>query len=153
MTRKKRNTVKTIFSFILLILLCIISLLLIWEADQVQAEVSQKYGPADKKLTFFQKGNFIVDLYLNGEKLLLPNQNLINEEVFEISYGETVGQVTFRLEQEKIISDGELFRKYLIYRGYDRKIQAGVFWIEPNMNAVQLAEKLINSTPEKVQFN
>lgn len=153
MTRKKRNTVKTIFSFILLILLCIISLLLIWGADQVLAEVRQKYGPADKNLTFFQKGNFIVDLYLNGEKLLLPNQNLINEEVFEISYGETVGQVTFRLEQEKIIFDGELFRKYLVYRGYDRKIQAGVFWIEPNMNAVQLAEKLINSTPEKVQFN
>ncbi len=153
MARKKRNTVRTIFSFIFLILLCIISLLLIWGADQVLADVRQKYGPADESLTFFQKGNFILDLYLNGEKLLLPNQNLANEEVFEISYGETVGQVTYRLEQEKIISDGELFRKYLVYRGYDRKIQAGVFWIEPNMNAVQLAEKLINSTPEKVQFN
>ena len=153
MTRKKRNTARTIISFVFFILLCIVSFLIIWGADQVLAEVRQKYGPADKNLTFFQKGNFIVDLYLNGEKLLLPNHNLINEEVFEISYGETVGQVTYRLEREGIISDGELFRKYLIYRGYDRKIQAGIFWIEPNMNAVQLAEKLINSTPEKVQFN
>ena len=153
MTKKRRNTARTIFLFLFLVLLCITSLLGIWGVDQVLGEVRQKYGPADKNLSFFQKGNFIVDLYLNGEKLLLPNQSLTNEEVFEISYGETVGQVTYRLEKEDIISDGELFRKYLIYRGYDRKIQAGVFWIEPNMNAVQLAEKLINSTPEKVQFN
>ena len=153
MTKKRRNTARTIFLFLFLVLLCITSLLGIWGVDQVLGEVRQKYGPADKNLSFFQKGNFIVDLYLNGEKLLLPNQSLTKEEVFEISYGETVGQVTYRLEKEDIISDGELFRKYLIYRGYDRKIQAGVFWIDPNMNAVQLAEKLINSTPEKVQFN
>lgn len=153
MAKKKRNTLRTVFYFLSLILLCIISLVLLWRADQVLAEVRQKYGPADEKLNLLQKSNYIIELYVNGERLLSPNLNMNNEEVFEISFGETVGQVTYRLEQEKIISDGDLFKKYLIYRGYDRKIQAGVFWIEPNMNAVQVAEKLINSTPEKIQFN
>jgi UPF0755 protein len=153
MPKRKRNTLKSVFLIIFLFSICILSLALLWGADQVLSEVRQKYGPADNDLNFIQKSNYVIRLYLEGDTLLLPGKMIVEEEVFEISFGETVGQISYRLQQENIIEDSDLFRLYLIYRGYDRKIQTGVFWLEPNMNAIEVAEKLLNNTPDKIQFN
>ncbi len=153
MPKKKRSTIKSVFIIVFLFFLCILTLVILWGADQVVSDVRQQYGPADLNLSFVQKSNYIIRLYLDGEQLRSPSNLLTDEAVFEISFGETVGQIAYRLEQEKIIRNNELFRMYLIYRGYDRKIQTGVFWIEPHMTAIEVAEKLLNSTPDKIQFN
>ncbi len=45
-----------------------------------------------------------------------------------------------------------MFIDYLIYAGLDTKIQAGKHTVNPQMNALEIAQELIDSTPEDVIF-
>jgi UPF0755 protein len=91
-------------------------------------------------------------LYFSGEDLLISQSGLEDEYYFEITPGETVGQISYRLSMLNLINNSEIFNDYLIFKGYDRKIQSGYFLITPGMNGVEIAEKLINPVPDKVRF-
>jgi len=84
---------------------------------------------------------------------LLVDQNKQSEDFyFEILPGETVGQIAYRLKMNGLIQDSETFNIFLIYKGYDRKVQSGFFLIKPEMNGIEIAEKITNPIPDKVRF-
>jgi UPF0755 protein len=47
--------------------------------------------------------------------------------VFQIKKDETVGQLADRLEKENVVRSAWFFKKYLVWKGFDKKIQAGEF--------------------------
>lgn len=88
-----------------------------------------------------------------GDQLLIVQNDLSENYYFEIVPGESIGQISFRLESNNLILDEEIFRDFLIYKGYDRKVQSGYFRISPDMNGVEIAEKITSLIPDKVRFN
>lgn len=152
MVKKNRSNFRPILLFLFFTFLCGSLIGLIWIYQSVTSEIVSKYGEPSTELNQINRLKYSYDLYRNGNDLL--KGSFISEEgyVFEILQGESIGQIAFRLMDDRIIENADIFRVYLIYRGFDRFVQAGVFQIEPGMNAIEIAEKIINPTPELVPF-
>ena len=61
---------------------------------------------------------------------------------FVIQPGETAGQVADRLEQVGLVSNGEVFRRYLQVEGLDVGLEAGTFTLRQTMSMAQIAVAL-----------
>ena len=61
---------------------------------------------------------------------------------FVVEPGETVVQVADRLKQAGLVSDAELFRRYVQYHGLDAGIEAGEFTLRQTMTIPQIAQAL-----------
>src|SRR3989338_10685010 len=54
----------------------------------------------------------------------------IDKLIFVVEPNESVAALAIRLEQEQVIKSAWLFRKYLVWKGIDKEIQAGQFTVE-----------------------
>lgn len=133
---------------------CLIGLLIgtLWLVRVVSNDVRLFFGEPDPSLGLYKTITLSSKLYFSGEDLLISQSELEDEYYFEITPGETVGQISYRLSMLNLIKNSEIFNDYLIFKGYDRKIQSGYFLITPGMNGVEIAEKLTNPVPDKVRF-
>jgi UPF0755 protein len=61
---------------------------------------------------------------------------------FVIEPGETAAEIAARLEEKGLISDGELFRRYVQYHGLDAGIEAGEFTLRQTMTIPEIARML-----------
>lgn len=61
---------------------------------------------------------------------------------FVIEPGETAAQIADRLEEKKLVSDAELFRRYVQYHGLDAGIEAGEFTLRQTMTIPEIARSL-----------
>jgi UPF0755 protein len=61
---------------------------------------------------------------------------------FVVTPGETAGQIADRLERQSLISDAELFRRYVQHHGLDAGIEAGEFTLRQTMTIPQVARAL-----------
>ena len=136
MVKKNKSKFRPFFLILFFAFLCGSLFGLIWIYQSVTSEIVSKYGEPSPELNQINQLKYSYDLYRNGNDLL--KGSFISEEgyVFEILQGESIGQIAFRLMDDRIIENAEIFRVYLIYRGYDRFVQAGVlsnqFWNECN---------------------
>jgi UPF0755 protein len=70
---------------------------------------------------------------------------------FIVEPGETAVEIATRLKQEGLISDAELFRRYLQYHGLDAGIEAGEFTLSQTMTIPEIAQALQQGQrPEQV---
>jgi UPF0755 protein len=70
---------------------------------------------------------------------------------FIVEPGETAVEIATRLKQEGLISDAELFRRYLQYHGLDADIEAGEFTLSQTMTIPEIAQALQRGQqPEQV---
>ncbi len=83
-----------------------------------------------------------VYLRANEEKLAQPAGTDRTPVLFTIEPGESVASVARRLEAAGLITDAELFRRYLRYHRLDVRMQAGQFRLAPNMNMMEIARRL-----------
>ena len=123
-----------------------------WLYVVVTKDVKLIYGEPEPSLGFYKNFVYTTRLYFSEESLLVDQNNQSEEYYFEILAGETVGQISYRLKMNELIQDSETFNDFLIYRGYDRKVQSGYFLIKPEMNGIEIAEKITNPIPDKVRF-
>lgn len=65
---------------------------------------------------------------------------------FTVEPGESVASIAARLEQEGLIRNAELFRRYVRFAGLDRGIQAGQFRLSPTMTMMEIALRLQRGT-------
>ena len=71
--------------------------------------------------------------------------------IFIVEPGETAAEIAARLEQERLISDAELFRRYVQYHGLDAGIEAGEFPLRQTMTIPEVAQALQRGQrPEQV---
>ncbi len=61
---------------------------------------------------------------------------------FTISPGETVAQIAMRLQEEGLVVDAELFRRYVQYHEMDTTIEAGEFTLCQTMTIPEIAQAL-----------
>jgi UPF0755 protein len=70
---------------------------------------------------------------------------------FVVQPGETAGNIADRLAREGLISDAELFRRYVQHKGLDAGIEAGEFTLRQTMTIPEIAQALQEARrPEQI---
>lgn len=70
---------------------------------------------------------------------------------FVVEPGETAADVAQRLKEAGLISDAELFRRYLQYEGLDAGLEAGTFTLRQTMTIPEIAQALQSGQrPERI---
>ncbi|PKO07686.1 MAG: endolytic transglycosylase MltG [Chloroflexi bacterium HGW-Chloroflexi-3] len=152
MSKQKKNRLQS--CLLILFIISIVGLLggVVWLYTVVSQDVKFVYGEPDPSLSFYKNFVYTTRLYFSEENLLVDQNNQNEDYYFEILPGETVGQIAYRLKMNGLIENSETFNTFLIYKGYDRKVQSGYFLVKPEMNGIEIAEKIINPIPDKVRF-
>lgn len=78
----------------------------------------------------------------HAEELQQPAGTDDTPVLFVIQPGETAADVARRLEEAGLVSDAELFRRYLQYEGLDAGIEAGTFTLRQTMTIPEIARAL-----------
>jgi UPF0755 protein len=88
--------------------------------------------------------DLLIGVYLeaNAAELEQPAGSDDAPVTFVVESGETAAEIAARLKQEGLISDTELFRRYVQYHGLDAGIEAGEFTLRQTMTIPGIAEAL-----------
>jgi UPF0755 protein len=116
------------------------------------ARAEEKFGPPSQALGFAQRVIYSYRLLANEANLSTPLDAQGQPHIFTIGMGESVNSIATRLEEERLITNSDTFRTYLVYAGMDIAIQAGKFQLSPAMTPVEIAHKLQNPVPDEVEF-
>lgn len=94
----------------------------------------------------------IVGLYLRTQQdqIDTPLDATAGTRIFTIEPGETALTVATRLEEEGLIGDAGLFRRYMRQNGIDQKLAAGDFEVSASMSMAEIAETLQRARYEEV---
>ncbi len=118
----------------------------------IQNRAYQLFGAPSSHLSTQQRLYLSLQLLLHEQSLTNPNDPLGIPGRFEIQVGESTPSVIERLSTTGLISNANAFRAYLVYRGLDTTLQAGVYELSPQQTPVEIALKLQDATPEIVNF-
>ncbi|MAT41038.1 MAG: hypothetical protein CL609_01765 [Anaerolineaceae bacterium] len=152
MAKNKRSAGVSILIIIFLFSLCSLLLGSIWAYDQVSTVVFNRFGDPTSELSFPQKIKLSLELYIKGDSLFYEPKISTDEVFFQVENGQSIYDISEQLRAAGYIQSVDSFINYLIYRGYDRRIQSGKFVITDGMNGIDIARKLINPIPEKIYF-
>ncbi len=97
--------------------------------------------------------DLLIGAYLeaNAAELEQPAGNDDTPVVFVVEPGETAVEIAERLREEGLISDAELFRRYVQYHGLDAGIEVGEFTLRQTMTIPEIAQALQRGQrPEQV---
>lgn len=90
-------------------------------------------------------------IQLHADELQRPAGTDDTPVTFVVQPGETAAQVAQRLQEMGLITDAELFRRYLQYKGMDAGIEAGTYTLRRTMTIPEIAEALqTGHRPERV---
>jgi UPF0755 protein len=95
----------------------------------------------------------LIGLYLDTKAadLTQPAGSDDTPVLFTVASGETVKEIATRLEGDGLISDAQLFRRYVQYHGLDAGIEAGEFTLRRTMTVPEIARALQEGQrPEQV---
>lgn len=124
----------------LFLLLIVVALLLVWLG--VPALAARFYGAPADYLVGLQRFNFSAQLLMHREDLMSPANEQMRDVIFTITPGESVANVSRRLQQSGLINSAAGFRAYLVYKGLDSQIKAGDFLLSGGSNSLQIAESI-----------
>ena len=112
-----------------------------------QTESSQ---PMD--VSFESVDAFALSLYLSShqQELNLPASDDPTPVIFVVELGETAAGVAARLEEEGLVVDGEVFRRFMTYHGLDVSLEAGTYSLRANMTMHEIAEALQHASADTV---
>jgi UPF0755 protein len=111
--------------------------------DAWQSRPQMAEGPT-LDLSFESPQAFYTSLYLS------TNQDKLNQAAsddptpvnFVVELGETATMVAGRLEEEGLVIDGEVFRRFMTYHGLDVSLEAGRYTLRADMTMHEIAEEL-----------
>ncbi len=90
-------------------------------------------------------------IQMHADDLARPAGNDDTPVTFIIEPGETAVDIARRLKEAGLISDAELFRRYLQYKGLDAGLEAGTFTLRQTMTIPEIAQALQSGRrPERV---
>jgi UPF0755 protein len=91
--------------------------------------------------------DWAVSLYLQSraDEINEPISQDATAVTFIIESGETAISVGERLQEQGLITDGTLFRRFLQYNGLDASLEAGEYQLRRNMTMREIAESLQHS--------
>ncbi len=120
------------------------------EAPRVKLLVPASEEPLDLRPETLQTRVLGLYLRLQGSALEKPAGASDVKRVFTVLPGETALSVSDRLEQLGLVSDSDLFRNYMRYRGLDQRLAAGSFELAPSMPIPEIARTLLRARVTEV---
>lgn len=124
-----------------------------WNIYNLPRRAAEVFGNASPALGQLDVYRYAAKLFLNKDRLLVAANPQGGKVPFEVQLGESIISLSYRLEQAGLINDRDAFRDYLIYSGLDYKVQAGRYELDPSMNSLEIAQRLLDPTPGEVEFN
>jgi UPF0755 protein len=118
----------------------------------IQNRAYQLFGKPSDGLTAQQRLYLSLQLLIHEQTLTYPGDPLGEPTTFEIQLGESTLSVIERLELLGLVSNADALRAYLVYRGLDTTLQAGIYELSPQLTPVEIALKLQDATPTVVNF-
>jgi UPF0755 protein len=112
-------------------------------ASSLEARAETGGGP-ELDLSFDSPNSFLLSLYLSTHQAEL-NQAVSDDPTpvkFVVESGEMATEVAGRLEEDGLVVDGEVFRRFMTYHGLDVSLEAGTYSLRPNMTMHEIAEAL-----------
>ena len=96
--------------------------------------------------------DFFVGLYLQSQAELIntPVSDDPSPVPFTVAVGETGVSVANKLYEQNLISDPDVFRRFLSYNGLDASLEAGDYELRRNMTMREVAETLQKANFEEV---
>jgi len=117
-------------------------------------------SPAAKRWSLFvtpceisSPDNVVIGTYLEAraDELRQPAGDDDSPVTFVVQPGETAGDIADRLVRQGLISDAELFKRYVQFEGLDAGLEAGEFTLRATMTIPQVAQALQEARrPEQV---
>lgn len=109
----------------------------------LEARAQAPEGPGFE-LSFDSADSFMLSLYLsmNQEELNLPASDDPTPVKFVVEPGETASMVAARLEEEGLVVDGEVFRRFMTFHGLDVSLEAGSYELRADMTMYEVAEAM-----------
>ncbi len=89
-------------------------------------------------------------LQLNADRINRPLSDDPTPIHFKVEVGETAASVGNRLQEMGLITDVNLFRRFLQYNGLDASLEAGEYILRRNMSMREIGEALQHSKVEEV---
>jgi UPF0755 protein len=109
----------------------------------LEARAQMEGGP-ELDLSFDSPNSFLMSAYLSMHQGEL-NQSVSQDPTpvtFVVEQGETASGVAIRLEEEGLVVNGDVFRRFMTYHGLDVSLEAGTYSLRPNMTMHDIAEAL-----------
>jgi UPF0755 protein len=125
---------------------------MVWAGNTWTQRVRGVGLPASQQMTGLDKwllGTYI-DLLRDGD-LTKPAGNDPTPQRFVVEPGDSVADISAKLEAQGLVADANLFRLYVRLRGLDTGIKVGTFTLRQNMNIEQIALALQRSQANEVQ--
>lgn len=139
---KKKNAF--IFRYLFFSILLIASFLLL-ACYLTVSKAEKNFGKADRQLHVVSRLKYAYILNKNNAILtpLVAFPDDIDKKFF-INSDETVLEICAKLENEKIVPNGDLACQLLIYYGRDRMIQPGSYTIPSGLNTIEIVQRVGN---------
>ncbi len=111
--------------------------------DALQArEASESAATLD--LSFESADAFLISLYLSTHQE--ERNATVSDDptpvTFVVELGETATDVATRLQEQALIVDSEVFRRFMTFHGLDVSLEAGIYSLQPNMTMHDIAQVL-----------
>lgn len=119
--------------------------------SSLEARSQTPSGPP-LNLSFESLDSFLLSLYLSMHQAELnqPAGEDASPVTFVVQPGETAAQVAARLEEEGLVVNGEVFRRFMTYQGLDRTLEAGTYRLRANMTMHDIAQALQHGSADTV---
>jgi UPF0755 protein len=119
----------------------------------IPEQAERVFGPANPNLGTADKFQYAALMLWHDGLLTKPVDSQGQDQSFKIESGESVGQISVRLEKAGLIQSASAFRDYLVYSGLDTTIQSGDFMLSPGMSVLNIADEIQDGTPDQVVFS
>ena len=98
----------------------------------------------DLELSFNSTDSLFLSLYLSMHQAELnqPAGDNPSPMTFVVEPGETAAQVATSLEEQGLVVNGEVFRRFMTYHGLDVSLEAGTYALRQTMTMHEIAEAL-----------
>jgi UPF0755 protein len=109
----------------------------------LEARAQTGTGP-ELDLSFDSADSFVLSLYLsmNQAELNQPASEDPTPVTFVVEPGQTAAEVADKLQESGLVTDGEVFRRFMTYHGLDVSLEAGTYSLRGNMTMHEIAEAL-----------
>ena len=120
-------------------------------ASSLQTQAQTGTSP-ELDLSFDSPNSFFLSLYLSMHQAELnqPASDDPTPNSFAVQSGETATEVAARLQDEGLVVNGEVFRRFMTYHGLDVSLEAGTYLLRPNMTMHEVAEALQHGSADAV---
>jgi UPF0755 protein len=133
-----------------LFLLCLASMAGVFFAISMLDRATSAFGQVYPGLSLSNHLILAATLLLQEDDLTIPRNPQGEDQLFTIQVGESVPEITRRLESEGLISSADAMRSLLIYSGNDTRLQAGTHRLNARMTALEIMRELQDATPATI---